>query len=364
MSITLFLVSMRIHMITPITDMSARSETVSRGIFQLREWGTERCHTLPSQVLRCPLGSAGGCAVRLDDAHVLPVHAQLTRERQRWIIRALGDEAELWRDGAPSGAFLLEPGVEIGVGQATLIAEDERWASLRAFCARLLGWDSDRRVVVDRALRSIRMSVTHRAPLVLRGEGDLVPIAQALHRRVLGADQPFVVCDPRRRDGAASVRAAQSCGTVVEALNAAVGGLVCMRAKRLPRDFPTLLAKVSEPGARIQLIVCESRVDTAFPLSTPIEVPSLATRAQDLPRIITEYAQDAVAAFGAPAGIFEPDDHRWVLEYAATSFDEIEKATLRRIALRSSVNTSRAAAVLGMAPVSLLRWLGRRNLGL
>lgn len=137
-----------------------------------------------------------------------------------------------------------------------------------------------------------------------------------------------------------------------------------MRAGRPPRDFPALLAKINEPGASVQLIVCESRADTAFPLSTPIEVPSLATRAEDLPRIIAEYAQDAIAALGAPATSFEPDDHRWVLEQAATSFDEIEKATLRGIALRASANLSQAAARLGMAPVSLSRWLGRRNLGL
>jgi hypothetical protein len=89
----------------------------------------------------------------------------------------------------------------------------------------------------------------------------------------------------------------------------------------------------------------------------------LATRAGDLPRIVAEYAQDAIAALGAPAGSFEPDDHRWVLEYAAASFDEIEKATLRGVALWSSANTSRAAAVLGMASVSLSRWLARRSLG-
>jgi hypothetical protein len=64
---------------------------------------------------------------------------------------------------------------------------------------------------------------------------------------------------------------------------------------------------------------------------------------------------------GAPAGSFEPDDHRWVLEDAATSFDEIEKATLGGVALWSSANPSQAAARLGMAPVSLLRWRGRRR---
>lgn len=347
-------------MITRVTDWAAGLESISPGVFQLREWGTERRHVLPSQALRCRVGSADGCAVRLDDPDVLPLHAQLTRERQGWLIRALGDEAGLRRDGTPSAAFSLEPGIEISVGQTTLIAEDWRWADLRAFCARLLGWGPEHQVVVDRALRSIRMSVTHRAPLVLRGEGELVPIARALHRRVLGAEQAFVVCDPRRRNPAASVRAARSCGTASEALNAAIGGSVCVRAKRLPRDFPALLAKVNEPGARIQLIVCGSRADGGFLLSTPIEVPSLSTRAQDLPRIVAEYAQDAIAALGAPAGSFEPDHHRWVLEHAATSFDEIDKATLRCVALRTLANTSRAAAALGLAPVSLSRWLGRR----
>ena len=41
---------------------------------------------------------------------------------------------------------------------------------------------------------------------------------------------------------------------------------------------------------------------------------------------------------------------------------EIEKATLRLVAIRSSRNVSAAAARLGMAPVSLSRWIGRRTL--
>jgi hypothetical protein len=355
------LVSTRIRMTTDITDMSVRSDTISHGVFQLREWGTERRHALPSHALRCRLGSGDGCAVHLDDARVLPLHAQLTRERQRWLIRALGDAAALWRDGARSDAFSLEPGVEIGVGKTTLIAEDARWTALRAFCARLLGWDRERRVVVDRALRSIRMSLTQRAPLVLRGDGDMVPIAHALHRRVLGPDRPFVVCDPRRHDQAATVRSPRSCGTVAAALKAAAGGSVCVRLKRLPRGFPALLARVSEPGAGVQLILCEGRVSTTFLFSTPMDVPPLATRTQDLPRIIDEYALDALDALGAPVASFQREDHRWILEHASTSLFDIEKATLRRVALRSSANMTRAAARLGMAPVSLFRWLGRRE---
>jgi DNA-binding protein Fis len=43
------------------------------------------------------------------------------------------------------------------------------------------------------------------------------------------------------------------------------------------------------------------------------------------------------------------------------SLSAIEKAVLRCVALRSSTNMSRAAARLGMAPVSLSRWLERRR---
>jgi hypothetical protein len=51
-----------------------------------------------------------------------------------------------------------------------------------------------------------------------------------------------------------------------------------------------------------------------------------------------------------------------VRKNAASSLPEIEKATLRLVALRHSRNLSQAAARLGMAPVSLSRWIGRREM--
>jgi hypothetical protein len=50
------------------------------------------------------------------------------------------------------------------------------------------------------------------------------------------------------------------------------------------------------------------------------------------------------------------------MEHAATSFGEIEKATLRLTAIRMCGSIGRAAARLGMAPVSPKRWIGRREL--
>jgi ActR/RegA family two-component response regulator len=85
-------------------------------------------------------------------------------------------------------------------------------------------------------------------------------------------------------------------------------------------------------------------------------------RAHELDRIIVEYASDAIAELGAPHEAFTAGDRVWVQDHAAGSLAEIEKATLRLVTLYTSRNLSHAAARLGMRPVSLSRWLGRREL--
>jgi hypothetical protein len=91
-------------------------------------------------------------------------------------------------------------------------------------------------------------------------------------------------------------------------------------------------------------------------------VPPLAGREAELDRIIAEYAADAIAELAAPAASFTTDDHAWVRNHAAGSLAEIEVATVRLVAFYTSRNLSHAAARLGMAPVSLSRWFGRREL--
>src|SRR4051794_1803101 len=103
-------------------------------------------------------------------------------------------------------------------------------SGLRPFLARMLGGANPG--AVDLALRSLVLALDHRATLVLCGEGDLVPIAWVLHRRTLGADRPFIICDPRRGTKAASVRSPASRASGVAALEAATGGSLCVRARR------------------------------------------------------------------------------------------------------------------------------------
>lgn len=235
-------------------------------------------------------------------------------------------------------------------------------AALPEFMARLVGWDNP--AAADLALRSLELAAEHRAELVLCGKGDMVPIAQALHRRTLGADRPFVVCDPRRGTMAASVRSPANYTSGVAALEAASGGTLCLRTRRVPRDRPALVAWLR--GARdVVLVVCAPDAADTDPLvirPAPIRLSPLVGRATEIDRVIAEYAADAIAELGAPPGSFTESDHAWVREHAATSLAEIEKATLRLVALRTSRNMTDAAARLGMAPVSLGRWAGRRKL--
>ena len=232
---------------------------------------------------------------------------------------------------------------------------------LRGLLPRLLGWSDDR--AVELARRSLELAAEHRAALVLCGAGDMVPIAYGLHRRAMGADRPFVVCDPRRGNTPASVRSPANHTSGVAALAAATGGSLCVRTRRLPRDFPALAAQLRATDD-VLLIVCTEPHDT-IPLlvrPAPINVPPLAGRTAELDRVIAEYAADAIAELGAPVGSFTERAHAWVRQHAVTSLAEVEKATLRLVALRRSRNLRTAATRLGMAPVSLSRWVDRRGL--
>jgi hypothetical protein len=204
--------------------------------------------------------------------------------------------------------------------------------------------------------------MTRRTALVLRGDGDLVPIAQALHRRTLGPEAPFIVCDRRRRSSEGSVRAPTNHESGVVAFEAAAGGSLCVRSSRLPRDFSLLLERLREPEPSVQLVVCLDRADRGALLAgpVPIDVPPMRERARDVPRLVEAFAEDAIAALGAPAGCLTRDELAWVAKQSAASLADIEKGTLRLVARKVASNLGQAAALLGMAPVSLTRWLERR----
>ena len=233
---------------------------------------------------------------------------------------------------------------------------------LRGYLERLLGWNN--RSAVDQALRSIDLAREHRAQLLLCGHGDLVPIAYGLHRRALGAASPFIVCDPHRGNTAASVRSPANCIDVAAAFEAAAGGSVCVRRRRPPQGFSSLVAWLRDSDDVQYICLAEDSLPWLV-RPGPIEIPPLAGRTSELPRIVDEYVSDAIVELSPGLGglVLGQRDRAWLVERAATmSLSEIEKAALRLVALRSSPNVSQAASRLGMAAVSLSRWVGRREL--
>ena len=349
--------------ITTKTDTSA-DWAVGDDVIRLRPWGTDRAFPLASPLVAEHLiGTGDECSIKLDDELVSRKHARLTRIQGKWSIVDLGSKNGLRQDGARQrDPFVLEPGTEIGIGGLILIAESERWIALRAFCARILGWTSDRTSVVDGMLRSIRLAARMRTPLVLGGDSDMVPVAHSLHRYTHGNHRPFVLCDPRRRDVEESVRAVENHELGLTALEAARGGSLCVRGERPPSDYAEVLAQIREPNARVQFIVC-SKVRGSEPVgaTAPIIVPPLKRRAKELPRIVEEYIQDSITTLEAPRATLTRSDRAWIVEHASSTLPEIEKAALRLVALRIAGNIAGAAARLGMAPISLSRWIDRRR---
>lgn len=345
----------------PGTEPQA-SDTAADDVIRMRVWASDEIHVLPKPSLGPWLvGSAENCTVRLADRCVAAGHAQLTFGGGQWWIRDCGTHG-IRQDGIARTRFAFTPGAEIGIGTTTLVAESLRCVRFRAFVQRLLGWGGDRLRAVDHALRAIRVARARRSALVLVGDGDLVLLAAALHRRSFRDLAPFIVCDSRRRDGRASVRSPASRPSGMEAFTAAVGGTLCVRHRQLPADIDDVLQRVYEPDSDVQLVVCMGHQDRGAALSGPmaIQIPPLPLRESELPRIVEEYAEDAIATLRAPMGSFTEMDRWWVMNNAARSLPEIEKATLRLVAVATSPTISNAAAQLGMSTVSLNRWLGRR----
>lgn len=235
-------------------------------------------------------------------------------------------------------------------------------AGMRAFLARILGWSDTS--AVERALAAVTLAATGCTALVLCGEGDLVPIAWALHRRIREPGRPFIVADPRRGNMPASVRSPESRETLASAREVAQGGTLCLSLRRPPTDLAAPLMPL-HAAEDVMLILCASKLPSKPPGSAfalrpaPVIVPPLSGRAADLPRIVDECAAEAAAELGA--GELTAADREWVLQHAATSLDEIDKATRRIVAVRGAATTAAAATRLGMSDVSLSRWLDRRG---
>lgn len=226
---------------------------------------------------------------------------------------------------------------------------------------RILGFEAHAEVAD--AMASIHRGRSQGVPLVLIGHEDMVPMALALHRVELGEGAPFVLSDRRRKKGESDVRSVANCADPFEALEMARGGTLCIRAQRLPRKQVASLVRLARAAGVLLMISSDPRKgvwDEFLSLLSPIRLPPMAARKEEVERVVHEYAADAAAALGTSMDFYF-DDLAWVIGNSAKSLHDIEKGTLRLAALRESGSVLGAAARLGMAAVSLRRWLGRRG---
>ncbi len=352
---------------TQTDPLGPREWMIDDDVVRLREWGSERAYELPTTTesfAEWTIGSGSGCEIRLVDVWrmVSRRHAHLVRGYGGWIMHDADSKNGLWLDNGRRAAIGLSPGVEVGIGSLTLIAESSRLVALRSFLSRLLGWSDACRGVVDRALRSIRMSATLTAPLVLSGDGNLVDIARQIHRVAFGNARPFIICDPRRRRFKATSRSAESRTTISEAINAARGGTMCVWSSRLPPDFDAWREVLRRRDVRARLVICYRDPETP-PETWPgvVHVPALSERSDEIDAIMDAYAADAMSALGrrdVQPGI-SAHEREWLRRRRPRTTAELARAVERLVAIRELGTIERAAEWVGISRVALSRWLNR-----
>lgn len=232
---------------------------------------------------------------------------------------------------------------------------------VRDYLGCLLGWDS--RTAIDRACESIDLTMTRYVQLTIVGDGDLIPLAQQLHARALGEVPPFIVCDPRRNASRGNARSAANAVRVSDAIDRATGGTLCLRARRLPSDFDRTIALLR--GADVRLFMLHTCWDRRQIRPSPIEIPPLEVRRDEIPRIVEFFLNEGRRTLKLGRSWRDLLDERELAWLSAqTSLAEIAKACLRLLAVRISSGVRVAAKRLGIAPVSLTRWLERRDVPL
>lgn len=342
----------------------AREWSFADEVIQLREWGTDRVHPLPPEPYgEWLVGASPSSAIHLVDSPrlVSREHALLFRGYGGWVLRDAGSKNGLWIDNARRSVVALSPGLEIGIGSFKLIADSVGLLALRALLARLIGWKPESRVVVDNALLAVRAMAELRAPLVLTGDGNLVEVAREIHERVFGVDQPFMVSDPRRRDSRNTSRSAEGRRTLRDALEAARGGTVCVWASRLPADFDES-AKLATHQRWARLVICYRQPEQpALTFSNVIGLPSLSRRADELDRIIDEYAEVVTTRLSPSRAELTPEIRSWIKSRRPQSVAEIARTVERVLALHALGGTGAAAEWLGISRVALATWLTRRR---
>jgi hypothetical protein len=352
-------------MISTTTDSLSRDWSLNDEVIRLRLWATDIVYPLPADEHRELLvGTASTCTIQVHDPSNLTSreHASLERLDGRWRIVDRSKNG-LYLDDQQREQFLLAPGIEIGLGRyVTLIAESARTIALRGTLARMIGWSADHAGSIDLALRMLRLAASRRAILVLCGEPAMVPLAEELHRLTLTERRPFVLCNPQRRAHEDTERFTRYVTNGRTAVAQALDGTVCIDDRKRPADLAEMLHDLHRPGCTAQLMVLARNARKAeMYTAAPVVIPPLRSRPDELERLIKEYEAEAVQRLGISPLELTPAQRAWIREWSGESLPDIQKATLRLIAIRSAGSVAGAAAMLRISHVALGQWLERRR---
>jgi hypothetical protein len=348
----------RLHYHASVATLKATEDdgwAIDDPVTRLRIRGDEQIFELPTSEPCTPLvlGAADECHVVLRDPTgcVSRHHAHLVRERGAWILHDHASMNGIRQDGERRLSIQLTPGVEIEIGDIKLIAESARLRALRAYLSRIMGWGRARLDDVDHGIQAVRTMATRRAALVLCGTGELGRVAERIHQLALGPDRSFIAC--AQED--------------TEKVDPANNGTFCFVDDKLPDDFAEMAARLTASGAKSRLVVCSpSREDATEAMMqlarcAVLELPDLTTRPEDIERLILEYAEDAVAALGAPSSGFREHELVWLRQLPLATLEEVGEVTFRLVALRNW-NVRGGAQHLGISHVALSRWARRRRI--
>ena len=231
-------------------------------VSHLRVWETEQVYPMPEggEVV---IGSAADVTWQLVDPgrSVSRRHARVFRVEGGWEIEDLHSRYGIRCDGgrATSKRFLITPGMEIGIGGITLIAENATLVRLRHYLARVLGWDLAHRSAIDLAMRAVRGAALRRGSLVLAGADDLVPVARQIHLLATPPNARFLVFG-KLLESDASLRLTATTESASAAIEQAAGGTVCVRADKPPDGYDDLVDATFQPQAMAQLYQCTKKV--------------------------------------------------------------------------------------------------------
>ena len=134
---------------------------------------------------------------------------------------------------------------------------------------------------------------------------------------------------------------------------------MCIRSVRRPVDWEATRTRLTTEDVRLTVCYPTSHAgDLELSIPSPIVVPPIDARY--IQRIIDEYVQEARAELSIALSLTR-EQRGWIVARCEDHY-AIDIAVRRFLALSHGRNISAAAHRLGMAPISMSRWLRRRGL--